>query len=89
MMETYRILSELEGAPRMRGIFMAWSDEELKSAELVHGPSRNLSDTYRLTIKKPDGTERRLDVPGFMVGDGEGAKLRMRAAAIIRDRLLK
>lgn len=65
-----------------------WTDEELKSAKLVHGPSRHMSDTYRLTIMKPNG-KKMLDVPGWMVGDDAGARLRLRAAAIIRDRLLK
>lgn len=65
-----------------------WTDEELRSAKIVHGPTSNLSDTYRLTIQKKDGTEKRLDVPGFMVGDQKGAELRMKAAKIILERLM-
>lgn len=67
---------------------MAWTDEQLYTAELIHGPDRMNSDTYRLHIPGNDGKDgKMLDVPGWMVGDPKGVELRVRAAEIIRDRL--
>lgn len=67
---------------------MAWTDKELNTAELIHGPNSMNTDTYRLQIPGVDGKDgKRLDVPGWMVGDPKGAALRMRAAEIIRMRL--
>jgi len=61
---------------------MAWADEELRAAEIIHGPERGKSDTYRL---RAEG--KWLDVPGWMVGDEKMALLRLKAARIIRERL--
>lgn len=67
-----------------------WTDTDLKEAELIHGPDSMNSDTYRLHIPgENDKRGRMLDVPGWMVGDQEGAELRMRAAEVIRLRVLK
>ena len=67
---------------------MGWTDKEMQEAEIIHGPDRMHSDTYRLRIE-PDGEKpgKELDVSGWMVGDLEMAELRMRAAKIIRGRL--
>lgn len=68
---------------------MAWTDKELREAELIHGPEANKGDTYRLQIRGTlDDPGKRIDVPGWMVGDKKGAELRMKAAEIIRKRLL-
>lgn len=65
-----------------------WSDQELMSANLVHGPDSANTDTYRLHIEgEGDKAGKMLDVPGWMVGDIEATALRVRAAAIIRQRL--
>ncbi len=61
---------------------MAWTDEELQNADLIHGPERNKSDTYRLRVEG-----KWLDVPGWMVGDEKMVNLRVRAARIIRERV--
>ena len=67
---------------------MAWTDKEMQTADLVHGPDSVNSDTYRLSIPGVgDRPGKRLDVPGWMVGDKKGAETRMRAAEIIRERL--
>lgn len=67
---------------------MAWTDEEMNTAKLIHGPDSVNSDTYRLWIEKTDYADgKMLNVPGWMVGDQKGAELRMRAAAVIRRRL--
>jgi hypothetical protein len=67
-----------------------WTEEEMKTADLVHGPDSTHSDTYRLHVPGTDDrTGKYLDVPGWMVGDQEGAELRMKAAEIIRQRLLR
>lgn len=69
---------------------MKWTDQRMREAEIIHGPDSMNSDTYRLRIEGVDGKPgKQLDVPGWMVGDPEGAALRMRAAAIIRERILK
>lgn len=67
---------------------MAWTDEELKTADLTHGPDSMKTDTYRLHVPGKDGKEGKyLDVPGWIVGDPVNAALKMRAAEIIRQRL--
>ncbi len=69
---------------------MSWTDQEIRDADLIHGPDRHNSDTYRLHIPGVGGKDgKMLDVPGWAVGDPEGAALRMRAAGIIRKRLDK
>ena len=71
-----------------RCIDMAWSDKELREAELVYGPDTMNSDTYRLQIEATEEKKgKRLDIPGWIVGDEKGALLRLRAAKIIRERL--
>ena len=67
---------------------MAWSDKELREAELVYGPDTMNSDTYRLQIEATEEKKgKRLDIPGWIVGDEKGTLLRLRAAKIIRERL--
>lgn len=69
---------------------MAWSDREMREANLIHGPDSMNSDTYRLHVEGQDGKPgKMLDVPGWMVGDPEGAELRLRAARIIRARTIQ
>lgn len=68
---------------------MAWTTADMMKAELIHGPDSMNSDTYRLHLYSddPDKPGKMLDVPGWMVGDRKGAEERMRAAAVIRERL--
>jgi hypothetical protein len=56
------------------------------NAQLIHGPNKAKSDTYRLVSKTESGEEY-IDIPGWMVGDIEGSEERRRAADIIRARL--
>lgn len=65
-----------------------WTEDKMRAAELTHGPDSVNTDTYRLSIPgEGDKPGMRLDVPGWMVGDPEGVRLRMQAAKIIRQRL--
>lgn len=69
---------------------MKWTDRELREANLIHGPERLKSDTYRLHIPKDgDKDGKMLDVPGWMVGDPAAAELVLRAAAVIRERVTR
>lgn len=69
---------------------MAWTEEEMQRAELTHAPERLKGDTYRLSIEGQDGKPgKRIDVPGWMVGDPQGAQERMNAARVIRERLFR
>lgn len=69
---------------------MAWTEQEMHEAELIHGPTASSGDTYRLEIRGTlEDPGKRIDVPGWMVGDKKGAELRMKAAEIIRKRLLR
>ncbi len=66
---------------------MKWIEDELRQANVIHGPDQMHSDTYRLSIPKTDEKKgKELDVPGWMVGDVDKAELVIRAARIIRDR---
>lgn len=73
-----------------KGHEVSWTEQEMMEAELIHGPSDRQSDTYRLwihgTVENPG---KYIDVPGWMVGDEEGAALRMKAAEIIRRRVIR
>lgn len=62
---------------------MAWTDDEMQTATLIHGPDSVNTDTYRLHLEG----DKYLDVPGWMVGDVKAADTRMRAARHIRERL--
>lgn len=65
-----------------------WTDEELRHAELIWGPEKLRSDTYRLHIPKTGEKDGKwVDVPGWMVGDEAMVKFLTRAAKIIRERL--
>lgn len=67
-----------------------WTQEEMLRADLEHGPERWKSDTYRLSIPKVgDKDGKRLDVPGWMVGDPELLRTMVDAAEIIRHRVIK
>ena len=69
---------------------MKWNVERMEAADLIHGPDSVNTDTYRLRIEATEDEKGiMLDVPGWMVGDKEGAELRMQAAEIIRKRLCK
>ena len=67
-----------------------WTETQMREAELIHGPDSMNCDTYRLWLHGEDGAEgKMLDVPGWMVGDPEGLKLKTQAAAVIRERLME
>lgn len=69
---------------------MAWSEDEMRRAKIIYGPSEGLSDTYRLHLES--GIEgvpgKMLDVPGYMVGNRKLAEEMMRAARIVEQRIV-
>lgn len=67
---------------------MAWTEQEMREAELIHGPTASQSDTYRLHIRGTvENPGKFIDVPGWMVGDAKMVKERTRAAEIILERI--
>lgn len=74
----------IDGEPIPERQSSEWTKEAMETAELIHGPDSMNSDTYRLWDIEGG---KMFDVPGWMVGDPEGAELKMYAAAVIRKRL--